>query len=242
MDNKKTLIIILAVAIFAYWFGYTQNKQLSSTQPSFSAKSSGSTSQQPSASPKPQIPAMSQSCSSIFNTLKNMQPLSNGMSFSDFGNLLTSYMKECHPNLNATGGIYGGGVDIELGIVPLQGYGFTEGSTSYALGCIYNPYDSAASADTGKQIYRDLIGCQTKTKTRVWDQNNNFGTLGCAASYDFCNFSSDSGNWTPSNKNPYPPFGKPQEFKSTVDRKHGFNCTPNTPSDTQNYNWNCQPF
>jgi hypothetical protein len=239
-----TWIIIFAVAISAYWIGYIQKKQPASIPPTSTTNTSSKASSpalkqlvDDTKAGQPQTPTMTQECSSIFNTLKNMQPLGEGISFSDFGNLLTSYMKVCHPNLNATGGIYGGGINIDLGRVPLQGYGKFTGSTDYTLGCIYNPYDAKASIKAGKSIYSDLIGCQTQTKTFVFDQKNTSGTLNCGVNYTICDFEPDQNSSVE-----WPPFGKPQKFTSTVDRKHGFNCTPENPSDTQNNNWDCQPY
>src|ERR1035437_3673040 len=219
MKNKKIWIIILAVAIGAYWIGYNHNQQLSNNQLVSTTKPSPIATIDPlkafndffqkQSQPQLKTPAMTQKCYSVFNTLvSTTQPLGQGISFSDFGNLVTSYMKECSPNINTTRGFYGAGIDIDLGRVPLQGYGKTEGATDYTLNCNYYPND-------------DLIHCQTLTKTPAWDQHNNYGTLNCGVNYIVCDFNSDEGN----KKGDWPQFGKPQRFVSTVDRKHGFNCT-----------------
>lgn len=242
--KSKTWIIIFIVAIGAYWIGYSQNKQIDKAKsiPVDKATSVALQKLSDEVNTPRYYPDMTQDCSSVFTTIKNNNALAETMPFSDFGNLLTSYLKYCSPNINATRGVYGGGgVTINLGSVPLQGYSVPQGSTEYSLFCgyrnsnsVYNPNSQSFTQTNG-----DYVDCSTSTKTSVSDEMSRFGKLSCSVntnSFTSCDFTPDdvTRGW--------PAFGKPQKFTSTIDKKHGFNCTPNIPSDTQNYNWDCKPY
>lgn len=222
----KVTIVVLLVGLISYWVGTNLNKVPDSQKdasPNNVNRELKALEVTDAIPPPKTIFPMGSNCAPLFNRLQNFHLLGPGLKSEDFGNLLFNYLKDCHPNLNATNGIFGAGIKIELGTVR----GGLLGSTDYSLNCIHVP------------DMEDKIFCQTRTNTRVWDENNNYGTLSCGADFEFCDFlptdAIENNNW--------PEFGKAHRFISTfLDQKHGFDCVPENPKDKQNYNWDCKPF